>query len=149
MTKILTAVLVLGLISLALTDLRSAPAAASTRLDDHEALEKCMKELKGAMRRMRKSIADPEKKAENLEQIAVLQRNFVTAKSLIPGVAAKSEKKDEMVLKYRGLMLDCLEKTIAMERAVLAGKGEEAEAAMKALHELQDSGHSEFKVEDD
>ncbi|MCB9834328.1 MAG: hypothetical protein H6807_17830 [Planctomycetes bacterium] len=150
MSKLIVGLLVVGLIGLSYLVVSPAPAnVRPAAMDDHEALEKCMKELKGAMRRMRKSLGDEAQKGENLAQILVMQKALIEAKSLVPGVAAKSEKKDEMILKYRGMMLDCLAATIKMERAVLDGKGDEAKAAMRELQELQDSGHASFKVEDD
>ncbi len=149
MSRFIATALMAVLLVFALVQLGSAPAADRRPvLDDHEALEKCMKELKGAMRRMRRSIGDAEQKNENLAQILVIQKAFVEAKGLVPGVAAKSEKKDEMILKYRSMMLDGLEHSIKLERAVLAGKADEAKAAVRALQELQDSGHAIFKVED-
>lgn len=117
-----------------------------------QSVKQCMMLMDRSMKGLKSQITDAAKKDGNLKLIADMQRGCLAAKALAPAKAIGREpddaKKAEMATMYRKDMILMMAKLLAVESAVLDGKGAEAEKLLGEIGDLRDQGHSEFNVKD-
>jgi len=118
--------------------------------EQHGPLEERMHAMEDAIRALRRSLRDPAKQADSLASLAKLEADIIAAKSETPRMAAKvpESERPKFVLDYRREMIRMLEHALAVEKAVLDGKQEEALAAFEALRGLEDPAHARFTEEE-
>ena len=117
-----------------------------------QSIKQCMKIMERAMTTLSKQTADATKKEENLKLITEMQRGCLAAKALAPEKALDrvndKAKKDEMAGTYRRDFILIMAKLLALESAILDGKGADADKILAEIGNLRDQGHSEFNVQD-
>ena len=123
-------------------DQQQEQTSAATKRD--EGLEKEMKALKGAMRRIKRNLGKNDKKDAILAQIIIAQKSLVSAKGHVPKGLEKKEKAKERG-EYRRLLIDCLGQSLELEKAVMASEWKKAEKAFKAMFAIEDKGHAKFR----
>ena len=118
--------------------------------EEHGPLEERMHAMEDAIRALRRSLRDPAKQADSLASLAKLEGDIIAAKSETPRMASKlpESERPNFVVEYRREMLRMLEHAIAVEKAVLDGKQDEALAAFEALRGLEDPAHARFTPEE-
>ncbi len=113
-----------------------------------------MKSMGRAMERLEKQLADASKKDENLRLINDIQRGAVAAKGqpLPNDVLAKGKdeaEKTKMAQSYRKNLIALVRKTLDLEDAVLAGKGDDAKKLIDEIAKLRDSSHDALGLKDE
>ncbi len=118
--------------------------------EDHGPLEERMHAMEDSIRALRRSLRDPARQAESLASLAKLEADIIAAKSETPRMAPKvpEAERPKFVADYRREMIRMLEQSLAVEKAVLDGKQEEALAAFEALRGLEDPAHARFTEEE-
>lgn len=116
-----------------------------------QSVKQSMMIMNRSLRTLKSQVNDATKKEENLKLVADMQRGCLAAKSLTPGKAeheADATKKAEMSTMYRRELITIMAKLLAVESAILDGKGADAEKLLGEIGDLRDQGHSEFNVRD-
>ncbi len=105
-----------------------------------------MEKIEQAENFLRRSIADPAKDAESLQQIAVAQQAILVSKLLPPKMAANvsEAERPKFLAEYRKGMAQLLIEFATLERALLDGDRDAAKAAYKRLHAMEEDAHAEF-----
>ena len=118
--------------------------------DDHGPLETAMLEVKASIRALRRSLKKPEQDAASLTSITRLQSAMVLAKGEAPRMTASlpEDKRAAFVSAYRSEMIELLEASFLLERAVLAQDREAVTAAFAGMRGLEDPAHERF-IEDE
>lgn len=118
--------------------------------DEHGPLEERMHAMEDAIRALRRSLRDPAKQADSLASLAKLEADIIAAKSETPRMAPKvpEAERPKFLVDYRREMIRMLEQALAVEKAVLDGKQDEALAAFEALRALEDPAHARFTEEE-
>jgi len=108
-----------------------------------ETMEKIYKTLK-------KQIKDETNRDSSLKLIQEFQLNVLVAKTLTPPGLDKltPEEKEKAITSYRTLMMNVLRTAIDLEQALLEKNFVQAEEELKTIHDLEDTGHKEFRKED-
>ncbi len=128
-------------------------AGLSARLDDSDEeespLEEAMSQIQSGGRSVRRALRKKDVPAA-LVAIGKAQAGVVAAKGLIPVVAesAQGEERAALLHDYRSRMIAVLEQWVLMEKALLAGKIDVANAVSKKLSELKKSGHEKYDIDD-
>lgn len=117
-----------------------------------QSVKQSMMIMNRALKTLKSQVNDATKKEENLKLVADMQRGCLAAKALAPEKALGKEtdaaKKAEMATMYRKEMITIMTKLLAVESAILDGKGADAEKLIAEIGDLRDQGHSEFNVRD-
>lgn len=123
----------------------AADAAKRTPVTDTE-LAKQMEIIDEGMKKLRRSLRQPEQNAESLEMIAKMQAATVASKGMVP-VMAKSVPEAErakFIAAYRKDMAAMLAEIAQLEIALLDGDNKKAQELHKSLSDREDSGHEKF-----
>lgn len=113
--------------------------------DDHEALEKEMKLLKAATRKLKRSYRKEKVKPQDvLSNLRVCQKALLTAKVIFPD-DLKGDKNAKKRSDYQTIMIDCLVEFLKAEKAALAGDMKASAKAFKAALSNQKSGHDKYR----
>lgn len=118
--------------------------------EDHGPLEEAMLEVKASIRALRRSLKKPEQDAASLTSITRLQSAMVEAKGQAPRMTESlpEDKRAAFVVAYRTEMLELLEASFVLERAILAKDREAVTAAFAGMRGLEDPAHERF-IEDE
>ncbi len=113
--------------------------------DEHEALEKEMKRLKRATRRLKNSYRNEKAKPQDvLPNLRKCQKALLTAKVLFPS-ELKGDKNVKKRNDYQTIMIDCLMASLKAEKAALAGDMKASAKAFKEMLSNQKSGHDKYR----
>lgn len=142
--------LFVGLLTLACSTVLLA-ASPQDEEEEHSELEEHMELIEGAVKSLRRSLRDPEKREQSLELISQLQAATVTSKALIPRMVESLPEAERaaFLTGYREMMVDFLDHQLDLERALLAGDVEAAKAAFKPVHDMEDEGHERFTEDEE
>ncbi len=117
--------------------------------EDHEMLEKQMKILKKATRRLKKKFRKKSTQAADvLKDIKRCQGALFLAKDIYPG-ELKGKKNASNRVVYSSIMIDCLVASLKAEKSALAGDLKQTAIAFKTMLAAQKKGHDKFRDEDD
>lgn len=108
-------------------------------------VEQGMKMMNGGLKRLKDSIGDAAKKAENLEVIGQIQRGALASKNGKPGHLKGGEAALEG---YRKAQIELFRTLLDLESQVLAGETDKAKATFAKLGEMKESGHDKFMEEE-
>ena len=135
---------------LALLLVAGIPFALAEPAQDETELQKHMGKNMKAFLRIRKWSKDPEKNAKTLEQVVVLQQEFLQAKSLVPKKAAGlgDEEKKTFILAYRKGIIKMISLALKLETQLLDGDNKAAQETVREMLEHQRQSHEKFKEED-
>jgi hypothetical protein len=117
-------------------------------------VEVSMKEMGRAMRKLRGSVEDASKKAENLALIGEMQRGCVGAKGLpvpkdVLAQAADDAAKEKLGVEFRTRLIAVMRKLLDMEVSIMEGRNAEAKSALDELFAMQKEGHDVMGLSDD
>ncbi len=137
-------------ILLALLLVAGIPFALATPVQDKTELQQHMGKNQKAFLRIRKWSKDPEKNAKTLEQVVILQQEFLHAKSLVPKKAAGlgDEEKKTFILAYRKGIIKMISLALKLETQLLDGDNKAAQETVKEMLEHLRQSHEKFKKKD-
>lgn len=128
----------------------AGPGTRSDDADEEESpLEEAMSQIQSGGRSVRRALRKKDIPAA-MVAIGKAQAGVVAAKGLIPEIAesVQGEERAALLHDYRTRMIAVLEQWVQMEKALLAGKIDEANAVSKKLSELKKSGHEKYDPEE-
>ena len=111
-----------------------------------------MKQMNGAMRRLKDQIGDASKNEENLRLIGDMQRGAVAAKNAKPKKlndvkdAAEQAKKAEQ---FRRDLIKLTRSLLDIEQNILDGKNDVAKTQLDEVMKMREDGHKTFGVDED
>ena len=114
-------------------------------------LGKAMSGMNKSMRTLKKQVADPAKKAENLELIGKIKASIEDCKKLEPSYTPKvpAAEKPAFLAKYKEQMDSVAQSFATIETALKADKFDDAKAVFEKLSEQKEKGHKDFHADDD
>ena len=116
---------------------------------DETPLSKEMSTMNKSLRTLKRQLADPAKKAENLELVAKVKKAIDNAHNLEPKKTKEQSDKAAYTNKYKDEMVE-LGKTVGeLEMAIKVDKTDDAKKAISKIYELKEKGHKDFGVDDD
>jgi hypothetical protein len=116
--------------------------------DDDTPLGKQMSTMNRSLRSLKRNIADPAKKQDNLDALKKINAALAEAIKLEPKKTTEQTDKAAYVAKYKEQM-EALTKSFAeLEAAVKADKVEDAQKLFEKLSEQKEKGHKDFGVDD-
>ena len=113
-------------------------------------LEKAMKAMNKNLRTLKRQVADPAKKEENLSLVAAMKKGVEEGLKLQPAKTrdvAEAEK-PAYLEKYRSQMTELGQSIDELEAAIKADQPEEAEKVFEKLKKQKDNGHKAFAPEE-
>jgi hypothetical protein len=126
-------------------------AAAADKEKDETPLSKEMSQMNKSLRLLKRQVADPAKKQDNLELLAKIRKNVTASHDYEPakGKDVPAADKAAYMEKYKKQMKD-LEKTFEeLETALKADNQEDAKKAFDKLSEQKEQGHKDFSPDDE
>ncbi len=135
---------------LALLLVAGIPYALATTAQDKTELQQHMGKNQKAFLRIRRWSKDPEKNAKTLEQVVVLQQEFLHAKSLVPKKAEGlgDEEKKTFIRAFRKGIIKMISLALKLETQLLDGDNKAAQETVKEMLDHQRQSHEKFKGED-
>ena len=111
-----------------------------------DALEDHMLLMESAMKRLRRSLRDPEKRDDSLGYLVKMQEAALAAKQLQPRMTAgvPEEERAAFLAAYRRDAAVLLRSLVELEIAVLEGDEAKAKELYDRLAELEETGHERF-----
>jgi len=109
-------------------------------------LAKQMSAFNKSLRSLKRQVADPAKKADNLAVLAKMQENMAAARKLEPAKTKDQPAGDKAayVEKFRAQIGD-VEKTLgSLKAAIEKGDAEATQAAIDKLADQKEKGHKDF-----
>lgn len=115
-------------------------------------IEGAMKQMNGAYKRLKTTVADPAKAEESLRFIGDMERGCVLAKNQSPkkqlegveGDAAKAKKAED----FRRRLIALNQHLLQIELALLDKKFDEAKKLVDAVEAMEEKGHEAFDVKE-
>lgn len=128
-----------------------ATKPAREERENPKALEKSMEQMGRAFKVLRQQITKPEMNESSLTQLANLQRATVEAKRHLPPELAKLPEADRKAkaLEYKQMMNNLVRAQLDVEDALLEGDNEKAATALNSVHDIEESGHKDFRSKED
>jgi lysyl-tRNA synthetase class II len=115
--------------------------------DDDTPLSKQMSGINKSLRTLKRNLADPAKKQENLDLLKKINEAVVEACKLEPKFVKDKPNKAELMAKYKEQM-DALGKSFAeLEVALKADDQDGAKKIFEKLTEQKEAGHKDFEVD--
>ncbi|MCA8942298.1 MAG: hypothetical protein KDB80_07025 [Planctomycetes bacterium] len=139
----LAAVLVLG--STAFVDRSTVPTPDDTPLGQH------MKAINKGLRALRAQVKDPARAEEYHASVLELQSEALAAKALDPMKLGElpAEEQGAFRVAYRKRMQAMIDKMFELEIALLEGRAEDAQGAIKELNKMKSPAHKEFQSDEE
>lgn len=151
MSRIRSHIPTLGLLSaLALGLVFHEIGFSTTTSRPDEAIEEAMQGLGSGMKKLSRSIGDPEMNEATLATLDSMQQHALAAKGLkVPNLdEVKEEDRDAHQLSYRADMAKLLRELCEMEIEVCDGKNDKAKARVRAnLLPLRNDSHEKYQEE--
>ena len=118
--------------------------------DEHTPLEKTMKSMNKILRTLKRQVADPAKKEENLTLVAAMKKEVDEGLKLQPVKTrdVPEAEKPAYLEKYRSQMTELGQSIQELEVAIKADKPDEAEKIFEKLKKQKDNGHKAFAPEE-
>lgn len=127
----------------------SAVFALGTAVADDTPLGKSMSSMNKSLRTLKRQIADPAKKEDNLALVKKINEAVVEACKHEPAKAKDQADKAAYLAKYKEQM-DALGKSFAeLETAIKEDKQDDAKKILAKLSEQKEKGHKDFGVDDE
>ncbi len=142
--RILTPLSALAAGSLALLALSSFRDAEAARADD--ALHEHMEAIENSVKRLRRSLRDPEQLPASLTLVGQMQADTLACKGEKPHAPENvtGEALEEYHTAYRRMMVDFLAAQLELEAALLDGDKAKADAAFSKVRDFEETGHERF-----
>lgn len=118
--------------------------------EEHTPLEDQMSAMNKAFKTLKKQAEDASKKDASLELIATMKKSAAASKDLAPAKAKDVPEKDraKFVEDYKAAMDQLIAGIDKLEKAVKAGDGAAAKAAIDDLNKQKGDGHKKFQKEE-
>jgi soluble cytochrome b562 len=116
---------------------------------DDSPLLKEMKSINKNLRTLKKQVADPAKKDDNLQLLSTIRKSTQAAHDMDPDYIKDKPNKADLSKEYKKQMKELDVAFEEVEKAVKDGKGDEAKAAMEKLSKLKEKGHKDFGVDEE
>lgn len=118
--------------------------------DEDTPLAEHMKAINKGLRALRAQVKDPARSDEYHASILALQSEAFAAKGLDPSKLAElpADEQSAFRVAYRKRMHEMLNTMFQLEVALLEGRNDDAQEAIKALNKSKSPAHKEFQVED-
>jgi len=119
--------------------------------EDDTPLMKEMKSVNKNLRTLKRQVADPAKKDDNLALLATIKKNIDAATKLEPAKTkdVPAAEKAAYLEKYKQQMTDLGKSFEEIEVAIKAGKTDEAKKLFEKLSEQKEKGHKDFGVDEE
>ena len=140
--------LVAGSVAFAADPAPAAPAAAKPEEKHPETeLHDRMEKMETAYKKLKRQAADAAMNSDSLAQVAILREVAEAATGLEPLKVTEIPAADrpKMIEGYKAKMGELQALIGKLETAFKAGRNEEAVKLLKALHDLEEEGHKEYK----
>jgi hypothetical protein len=113
-------------------------------------LAKEMKSMNKALRTLKKQVADPAKKDDNLALVATIKKHLDASTKLEPAKTkdVPAAEKAAYLEKYKAQMADVSKTFDEAEAALKADKPEDAKKALDKLSDMKEKGHKDFGADD-
>jgi soluble cytochrome b562 len=110
-----------------------------------------MKQMNGAMRRLRDQIGDASKKEDNLKLIGDMERGAVAAKNATPKKLrdVPEAERPAKAEKFRRDLITLTRKLLDIEQNIMDGKNDAAKKGLEELTKIRDEEHKYFGVDDE
>ena len=133
-----------SLLTLALTLAFSCTAAFAA--EDDTPLTKEMKTMNKSLRALKKQVADPAKKDDNLALIATIKKSLDASTKLEPAKTKEvpAAEKAAYLDKYKAQLTDLGKTYDELEAAIKADKADDVKKALDKLSEQKEKGHKDF-----
>lgn len=109
-------------------------------------LHEHMEDIEHGLKRMRRILQDPTKRAECLEALVGMEHAALEAKQGTPPMTEKLPEAERaaFVTNYRKMATELIGKMLALEVALLDDEQPAIDAAFKELRGMEDKGHERF-----
>jgi soluble cytochrome b562 len=124
-------------------------AGAGLAASDETPLSKEMTAMNKSLRTVKRQLADPAKKAENVELLGKVKKNLDAATALDPKKTKEAPDKAAYSKKFKEEMGDLSKAVGDLETAVKGDKADEAKKALDKIYSLKEKGHKDFGVDED
>ncbi len=112
-------------------------------------LHKEMKVINKSLRTLKRQVADPAKKDDNLQLLATIRKSTKAAHDMEPAKTKDQSDKAAYITKYKEQMTQ-LDKTFEeVETAIKADKPDDAKKSLEKLSDIKEKGHKDFGVDED
>ena len=123
----------------------SRPSLESTAPQEKVSLEREMKRLKSATRRLKKKFRREDVKAADvLDDLRLCQNALMKTKVTLPH-NLQGEKNQARRAEYAAIMIDCLIACLKSEQAAVRGDMKKAASFFKDMMRQQKKGHDKFR----
>ena len=138
--------LVAGSVAYAAESAPGGPGAAKPKHPETE-LQDRMEKMETAYKKLRRQAADGAMNSDSLAQVAILREVAEAATRLEPFKVTEIPAVDrsKMIEGYKAKLGELQALIGKLETAFKAGRNEEAVKLLKALHDLEEEGHKEYK----
>lgn len=116
---------------------------------DETPLSKEMTQMNKSLRTIKRNLADPSKKAENLELLEKIKKNLDAEHNLDPKKTKEQTDKPAYTKKFKDEIIELGKAFGELEAAIKVDKADEAKAALEKISKLKEKGHKDFGVDDD
>jgi hypothetical protein len=110
-----------------------------------------MEVIEEALGKLRRSLRDPARSDEALDQIVLMQEKSLACKGLVPHLITELpvEERAAMERDYRRVMVDFLIAQLELEAALLDGDPDAAKTAFKQVRSMEAAGHERVTREEE
>ena len=135
----------------AVTGVNAAEGKAKGGDKEETELGNHMDKMGGAMRKLKRQIADASKNEDSLKLVATIKAACVASLKLEPAWKSAKPAADQakFVADFQAKMKDTCNQVVKMEAALKAGKNDEAAKICESIGQAQKDGHKEFKKPDE
>ena len=114
-------------------------------------LSKQMSQMNKSLRMLKKQLADPAKKADNLALLEKIKGNLDEAHKLEPKKTADvpAAEKSAYIEKYKQEMIELGKAFGEVEAAIKVDKPDDAKKALEKISDLKEKGHKDFGADED
>ncbi len=116
---------------------------------DETPLGKEMAAMNKNLRTLKRQLADPAKKEDNLAILAKIKKNTEAAHELEPAKTKDQADKPTYTNKYKEQVIELGKAFGELEAAIMVDKQDEAKAALEKISKLKEKGHKDFGVDED
>ena len=134
---------------LMLTVLSAVTLSFGTAFAAETELSKQMSGINKGLRTLKRQVADPSKKTENLEILGKIKHAIDESCKLEPSKTKDQGDKAAYTNKYKEEMVDLGKAVGELEMAIKVDKADDAKKALDKIYQLKDKGHKDFGVGED
>jgi soluble cytochrome b562 len=116
---------------------------------DETPLSKEMTAMNKSLRTVKRQLADPAKKAENVELVGKVKKNLEEAAKLEPKKTKEQSDKAGYTKKYKEEMAALAKSVDDLEAAIKGDKADDAKKALDKIYQQKEKGHKDFGVDED